>query len=533
MDYICSKCQEFCPAGTYIARKCDGKGRTDTACSLCKTKCRSAERGVHPGEFVKGQCTGASLTDVQNCETCRTCPNGTWAREMCSGVDRQDATVCEPCLTSCANQTHYYLKGDCILEKSSCQLCDPPCDPAIFETLQECGNNRNRVCRAKTRCGENCPKGYYTNGQCFEGAQVCLKCSRCRSGEYITQPCSFTQDAVCGSCTKACASSAQLFEHNAMVGDCGTGEDLQDAVQCTYSVTPVGMPCAANEWLSSSLSEAATVVETVPNFLNDNAVEPGNSMLPFRSDFYYESTSVMAVFLASVGTVQQQQQRQTVIKVVRHVPGHAQATLLHFLLPRVAYFSRLDATGSQRTLQGPYPTATYDYWDAVDVMFSWDRKAVYVFFSLTFDFIAKCVLPPAAADESPVGIPDSSCTYLSTVQFNGTTSFFSYIGCSRVSPHLSLICTYAAANSYAVVMMVDEVNGGAKREILGSGYPGLKLPLSPAVYDAGSNLVYLICEVSAGQGVMAISPNGRNAAYMLNTFADGVARSVPLHFFSL
>jgi hypothetical protein len=82
-------------------------------------------------------------------------------------------------------------------------------------------------------------------------------------------------------------------------------------------------------------------------------------------------------------------------------------------------------------------------------------------------------------------------------------------------------------------MMVDEVNGGAKREILGSGYPGLKLPLSPAVYDAGSNLVYLICEVSAGQGVMAISPNGRNAAYMLNTFADGVARSVPLHFFSL
>jgi hypothetical protein len=99
------------------------------------------------GEYVTGQCQGNTYTDVQSCKPCRTCPAGTWTKQLCSGVDRSDLTVCETCLTSCANTTHYYLKGDCILEPRTCELCEPPCNPLLFDTVQECANNLNRICR--------------------------------------------------------------------------------------------------------------------------------------------------------------------------------------------------------------------------------------------------------------------------------------------------------------------------------------------------------------------------------------------------
>lgn len=143
-DYICSPCSQYCPAGTYIAKKCDGLGRVDTGCSLCTSSCRAAERGVYEGEYVKNSCTGETSTDVQTCERCRSCPAGTWAEQMCNGRDIRDTTDCRPCITSCSNQTHFYLKGDCVLEKASCALCDPPCDTNTFETVRECANNLNR-----------------------------------------------------------------------------------------------------------------------------------------------------------------------------------------------------------------------------------------------------------------------------------------------------------------------------------------------------------------------------------------------------
>lgn len=130
------------------------------------------------GEYIGGQCQGTSFTDVQSCKPCKTCANGTWAKQLCSGVDSEDTTICEPCIMSCPNTTHYYLKGDCILEQRTCELCEPPCDPLLFETVRECGNNLNRICKARTLCGEQCPPGYYTNGQCIDGAAVCIKC-RC------------------------------------------------------------------------------------------------------------------------------------------------------------------------------------------------------------------------------------------------------------------------------------------------------------------------------------------------------------------
>ena len=81
-DYICTPCQQFCPSGTYIANRCDGRGRTDTGCSLCKSHCRAAERGVTTGEFITGSCLGNTLTDVQTCQSCRSCPSGTWASQV-------------------------------------------------------------------------------------------------------------------------------------------------------------------------------------------------------------------------------------------------------------------------------------------------------------------------------------------------------------------------------------------------------------------------------------------------------------------
>lgn len=436
--------------------------------------------------------------------------------QICSGLDKQDTTECVPCLTSCPNQTHYYLKGDCILEKSSCELCDPPCDPALFTTVRECANNLNRICRAKTLCGQQCPPGYYTNGQCLDGAQVCIKCSSCKAGDYASVPCSSTGNTQCLECTKQCLVSPG---NNGIMGSCSSGTDLQDAVQCISSSSPVGLPCAANEWLSASLSEYAISTEAVGSPLDDGT--PSDSMDFFKSDFVMEESGSGIIKAVYLGSVKASDSKRSIVKIVHG------STLIGFVLPRDAYYSRLDSRGVDKTQNGPYPTASFSYWDALDVMFSWDTSSIYIFFSWTYDFIAKCNVQPGA-------IGSASCSYLSTVQFNGTanTPFFSYVGCTKTTASLkSLICAYSAANSYAVVFHVSETDG-SKRELLGFGYPGLKNPLSPPAFESASGMAYIICEVSSRIGVLAMNPSSsiRNSATMISSFPDA---SLPLVYHTL
>jgi hypothetical protein len=106
-----------------------------------------------------------------------------------------------------------------------------------------------------------------------------------------------------------------------MVGSCETGMDLMDAVQCTLSTTPIGSACAANEWLSSSLS-ADPVVPELPDFIPDTGT-PLLASHVFRSDIH----SNLSVFLTTTGTGQN---RQSVVRVVYN----GGKTLLHFVYPR-------------------------------------------------------------------------------------------------------------------------------------------------------------------------------------------------------
>lgn len=506
LDYVCTPCQEFCPVGTYIANRCDGMGTADTGCSLCRNKCRPAERGITAGEYVQGSCAGNTFGDVQSCAGCRTCPNGTWATQMCTGVDFSDTTQCEPCITSCSNQSYYYVKGDCVLEKATCALCDPPCDPALFDTVRECGNNLNRICKPKTKCNEQCPAGYYTKNQCIGDAKVCYKCSSCASGFYGKTACSLNEDTKCERCTSSCVAARNYT--NGMIGSCSSGTDVQDAVQCTWSATPVAQACAANEWLSASLSEAVWTETT--SILQDTG-SPSVASHPFRSDI--SSDGALVAYLVTTG--QTDATRQTLVKVVQN-----DGVLVNYVFPRAAYFSRLDYFGSNRG--GVYPTAKTSAWDATDVMLSADKSFVYIFFSQTYDFIAKCALSSVVRE-----ISSSSCTYLSTVQFNATltTPSFVHLGCVRMTS-TGMACTYEASSAYAVVMLVKEADG-LKTELLGDGYSGLGRPLSPPAYDASSLYLYMLCEIFSSQVVLRINPQlQRNAGVTIaSSFGQGSFRS--------
>ena len=212
-------------------------------------------------------------------------------------------------------------------------------------------------------------------------------------------PCSSTGNTQCLECTRECLVSAG--SSNGIMGSCSSGTDLQDAVQCISSSSPVGLPCAANEWLSASLSEYAISTEAVGSPLDDGT--PSDSMDFFKSDFVMEESGVVkAVYL---GSVKASDSKRSIVKIVQGT------TLIGFALPRDVYYSRLDSRGIDKTPNGPYPTASFSYWDALDVMFSWDASSIYIFFSWTYDFIAKCNVQPGA-------IGSASCSYLSTVQFN-------------------------------------------------------------------------------------------------------------------
>ena len=105
-DYACTPCSQSCPVGSYISVRCNGRGRSDTSCSVCRyimlllmtlaaltseymcrgQKCRSAckagLKGVQPGEYIAGQCTGRTFRDVQTCLPCKTCPSGFWGSQV-------------------------------------------------------------------------------------------------------------------------------------------------------------------------------------------------------------------------------------------------------------------------------------------------------------------------------------------------------------------------------------------------------------------------------------------------------------------
>jgi hypothetical protein len=147
-------CSGKCPERTYISAVCNGKGRTDTGCTICRSFCTEAQPGVADahGQYITALCDGTGTTDVQTCANCRLCPADHYPTSLCDGRSFTDTVECKPCLTSCP--PGYYLKGNCKVEEVKCVPCDMPCtnQSMFLQETRACANGENRICTPTTKC---------------------------------------------------------------------------------------------------------------------------------------------------------------------------------------------------------------------------------------------------------------------------------------------------------------------------------------------------------------------------------------------
>lgn len=267
------------------------------------------------------------------------------------------------------------------------------------------------------------------------------------------------------------------------MGWCATGADTQDAVQCAYSATPVGAACGVDEWLAGTLT---------PAFSETNASQydtgtPRNPLHPFRSDVSADASKV--VYLASSGS--SDVLRQTVVKVALIGSGH----VANYVYPRAAFFNRLDVSGSQHNAS-TYPVATLLDWNAVDVMFSYDSTHIYLFFSHTYDFIARCRLSPLGSGSE---LQSSDCAHLSPASLTDRTTVFR--GCVRLqhvpatgtgAQHMA--CLYEVGSGESRLLLVDEVSGSK----VPLDTHGFRRPRSPPAWNPAQGIIYYVVDVNSG-----------------------------------
>lgn len=479
-------------SGSFVSGRCSGAGRSDTTCSLCRTACKAGQKGVvpqRPGEYIAGQCTGKTFGDVQSCIPCKTCPEGEWPSGVCDGLSYADSIVCTPCATmaSCPNATHYYLQGNCAVEEVKCQLCDPPCDTSLYVETRACGQDgQNRICTPKTLCLEpQCPAGFWESVPCTvaTGPKVCSRCSKCREGEYVAQACSAKQDTQCLPCRSSCRDLSAT--KNGMIGTCNS-TDTYDVVQCTYSATPVAQACAADEWLAGTLT--TTFQEC--NMSAADSGTPSNLQHPFRSDVAPDGTRM--VFLGSSGSGSE---RQVLVLITEVGTGK----VVNYVFPRVAYYNRIDAYGSQKDASSAYPIATLLTWSATDAMLSYDGRSVYLFFSDTFDFIGRCALTEGGRE-----LQASDCGVLSPAALSyaslGNNNYLVHKGCVRTVSR-TLICLYDAKGTDTYLFAVDESMTNQSKALVESSATvgGLRRPKSSPAWNGANMTAYYIADVNNGQ----------------------------------
>lgn len=499
-DYACTPCSQYCMPGSYVSGRCTGKGRSDTTCSLCRTTCRA-------GQYIAGRCTGKTYRDVQTCMPCKTCPAGQWPSGVCDGLGFSDTITCIPCRTmaNCPNATHYYLSGSCEEGEVVCKLCDAPCNAALYVETQPCANGKNRVCTPKTLCSAaQCPAGFYESAPCMDplGPKICTPCSSCKaSGEYVARACSTNADTVCMPCRSACEDDDALSFSNGIVGSCSSGKDndAADMVRCVYSATPVAQPCGANEWLvAPSLSPAWALANMSSPPQGEDTGNPLNFQHPFRSDF--SSSAAVVAFLGSTGS--SDAVRQTVVRVVNATSG----ALINYVYPRVAFFNRLDFYGSQKDA-ALYPVATSLMWNATDVMLSPLADWVYLFFSHTYDFIARCKLNGMmmgtelqAGDCSAMSLASAE---LMMLQQSSSTVLEGCVRMAQVPLPPLLACVYDVSATDTYVYIVNETIFSASKKVLleSSGtVPGLRRPRSPPAWNAGNMTLYYLADIGSSGG---------------------------------
>lgn len=360
---------------------------------------------------------------------------------------------------------------------------------SIFVLAQD---GKNRVCSPRTKCQEaQCPSGYWESAACYDplGPKVCTKCSSCKPGEYVVQACSGRQDTRCAPCRSSCLDVV-ADPVNGMVGSCDTGTDVQDAVQCRYSSTPLLQSCAANEWFAGTLT---------PTLLASNASSydtgsPQNLLHPFRSDISLDAS--MVVYLGSAGS--NDAVRQTIVKVVHQSTGK----VLSYVYPRLAFFNRLDVSGSQKNAS-LYPVASLLIWNATDVMFSHDASYIYLFFSFTYDFIARCKVLDPGAEAAAIMMQPSDCSHLSVATISPSVSSTTFKGCTHLRSLASsslpyMACIYDVEEKQTVLHLVSETNGSkvvldgaAASSVVGQ-------PKSPPAWNAANRTIYYICNINDG-----------------------------------
>lgn len=92
----------------FVSGPCTGLTGQDTQCSSCKTRCAD-------DEYIKGTCSGTTLTDTTECTACTPRPSNLhYTKNPCNGRSREDQVsphFCCMLLFLCATLTHIWSHG--------------------------------------------------------------------------------------------------------------------------------------------------------------------------------------------------------------------------------------------------------------------------------------------------------------------------------------------------------------------------------------------------------------------------------------
>ncbi len=108
-------------------------------------------------------------------------------------------------------------------------------------------------------CSTKCSAGYYALGKCngtttFD-TKTCAPCASCFPGQYQVGFCDGTSGVDTTRCAPCNFTSCKTLE--TLVGQC-TGRDTRDTSQCVPCSTQDGIPCGSNQYMDTSMCNAAT-----------------------------------------------------------------------------------------------------------------------------------------------------------------------------------------------------------------------------------------------------------------------------------
>jgi len=123
----------------------------------CRSACKAGLKGVQPGEYIAGQCTGRTLRDVQTCLPCKTCPSGFWGSQVLTV-----AYWLLFWLRQCSNKRFLFALTLCtsVIRSAlaspsqipSCAFRAPPWAPAPTRRTTTCKDGVTKARRSSVHC---------------------------------------------------------------------------------------------------------------------------------------------------------------------------------------------------------------------------------------------------------------------------------------------------------------------------------------------------------------------------------------------